>query len=208
MADKFLTQGDNSGWLLVRRVRNNERTALPHYLKVDHTATRTDPRLDAHQRRDFFKALEGSYNGAEFSVALKADGSSYLTTTGQHLTAARVVLDRTGRRVWYGEGAAAVGPLSAEIDSYNPIPFGTYELEIPDAPHGGGRGYTNRSSYATVWFRIRPSGANTSLDRYFHPGRVSAGCVTVTDIDRWTAAYEYLINRRKDDVSVGTITVL
>src|SRR5262245_62467797 len=111
MPDKFLTQADNSGWLVVRRASNNERTSLPCYLKVDHTATRTDPRLDANQRRDFFKPVEGSYMGVEFSVALKPDGSSYLTATGQHLTAARVVLERAGPRVFYGEGAAVVGPL-------------------------------------------------------------------------------------------------
>jgi hypothetical protein len=43
-----------------------------------------------------------------------------------------------------------------------------------------------------TWFRIGHSG-----DRFLHPCRVSAGCVTVKDIGEWTKIYNYLINSRK-----------
>lgn len=203
MAEKFLTQADKSGWLLVRRASDNEKVSLPHYLKVDYIETKPDPRLDATKKRDFFTASEGSYKGVKFSVAQKSDNSSYLVD-GKHLGLGTVKFDKTKGELHYGD----TGPVATITDPDNPIPVGTYDLEIPDAPHSGGNGYISRSSYATVWFRIRPGGDNTSTDRYLHPGRISAGCVTVTDVEKWTSIYEYLYNRRKNDVSVGTITVV
>lgn len=202
MSMKYI-QADSSGWLLVRKTDTNDKVSLPHYLKVDYLKTEPDARLDRTKKRDFFKALEGSYKGVNFSVALKSDGSSYLFE-GKHLAAGKIKFNRRTEQLWYGED----GPIDTITDPDNPIPLGTYDLEIPDAPHSGGNNYTNQSSYATVWFRIRPGGDNTSVDRYLHTGRISAGCVTMKKIEKWTDIFNYLINRRKNDVSVGTIEVV
>jgi hypothetical protein len=83
----------------------------------------------------------------------------------------------------------------------NPMPKDWNPLEIPDAPHKGGLGYRDKSSVATVWFRIGHEG-----DRYFHAGQRTGGCGTV-EPDRWTPIYNYLISKRKDIKSVGAIHV-
>jgi len=88
--------------------------------------------------------------------------------------------------------------------SANPVPRGTYDLEIPYEVHSLASSYARYSPFATTWFRIGHSG-----DRYLHPGRISAGCATVTDLRKWTEIYTYLIRARKGDKkSVGTITIL
>jgi hypothetical protein len=205
MSIRFIT-GDDKGSLLVRRVSNNEKVSLPHLLKVELQRT--------EQQRDYFRALEGTYMGVDFSVAQQPTtpgrgcappvaGGSYLSAEGSHLGAGTIRFDRRANQLWYD----GTGPVAAITDSRNPIPLGTFALEIPDHPHELGEPYLNQTKYALVWFRVLPGGANTSTDRYLHTGADSAGCVTVQEVTQWTAIYNYLINRRKDDVAVGTIVV-
>ena len=86
----------------------------------------------------------------------------------------------------------------------NPVPSGKHNLEIPYEAHSLGAPYQRESRYSTTWFRISHSG-----DRFLHPGRISAGCITVTNIKAWTRIYEYLIKARKgDNKSVGRIEVV
>ncbi len=93
-----------------------------------------------------------------------------------------------------------IAPVNGIIDATNPVPQGKHDIEIPDFQHTEyGSGY---GAFATTWFRIGHSG-----DRYLHPGRVSAGCVTITDISQWPSIWSYLINSRKDNRSVGEITI-
>ena len=55
-----------------------------------------------------------------------------------------------------------------------------------------------------MWFRIGHSG-----DRYLHPGRVSAGCISITETARWMEIYDVLIKARKGDLmSVGILEVV
>ena len=93
------------------------------------------------------------------------------------------------KRANYEYGNA--GPIATKTDPGNPVPTGTYDLEIPDEVHNLGTTYQGDSPFATTWFRVGHSG-----DRYLHPGRISAGCVTVTDTKKWTDVYNYLIKRR------------
>jgi hypothetical protein len=92
-------------------------------------------------------------------------------------------------------------PIEVLTWSANPAPTDWSALEIPDAPHPGGLHYKDQSSFATVWFRIGHDG-----DRYLHPGRISAGCLTV-DPSGWNRIYKYLVVRRKDVSSVGAVHV-
>lgn len=193
MAVKFITNPDNSGWLLVRI--GDLRVSLPRYLKVDHHATRNG--------RDYFRILEGAYQNQQASVAHKPDGGSYLGR-GRHLNAGQIKFNRSTNQLWYGN----TGTVHTITDSGNPIPLGTHNLGIPDSPHAGGISYASRSSFTTVWFPIRKSRVNTSLDRYLHPGNLSAGCVTVKDVETWSAIYGYLVDRRKDSKDVGTLIVV
>lgn len=109
-----------------------------------------------------------------------------------------MTLDGHGNRFHYAGKSVAV-----VLDSSNPIPAGTWDIEIPDEFHDLGLGYSSASRFATTWFRIGHSG-----DRFLHPGSVTLGCATVTDVSAWTDIYNYLIFARKGDFrSVGQMEV-
>ncbi len=93
-----------------------------------------------------------------------------------------------------------IGPYAAKADSNNPVPHGTDSVEIADYPHPGGSRYGDKGK---VWFRIGNSG-----DRYIHPGRVSAGCITINPA-AWPSIYEILAKGRKNsgDTDVGDVLV-
>ena len=61
-----------------------------------------------------------------------------------------------------------------------------------------------------VWFSIGLMGSTTDSSRYIHAGHLSEGCVTVHQLERWTALYGYLISRRvpgSNGKRIGTIEV-
>ena len=178
-------RGTSDGWLLVR-FSDGSTVSLPSHLKVNHTGTSGG--------RDQFTILEGIHNGKTASVAQPSGGGSYLDAGATWSGGASATFDKSA-------GTLRVGSTrySATTDSRNPIADGTHEIQIPDHPHGGGSGY---HSLGTVWFRLGTSG-----DRYLHPGRVSAGCVTVTDTGDWGTLYNSLIKARASTTAVGTLTV-
>ena len=70
--------------------------------------------------------------------------------------------------------------------------------------YGGMRNYD-------VWFPIQYTDTITKeQDRYIHPGHVSHGCVTIYDMNKWNALYDYLISHREQSSNyryVGDIEV-
>lgn len=193
MAIRWVTNADGKGWLIVRYPDASTYPPLPQYLRVSDVKT--------EQRRDWFTIVEGRNNGKMASVSLKTDGSSYLSSVPAPLTrAAHVKFDLNTGRLWYGDS----GPVWATTMETNPVPVGVHDLEIPYEAHDLGARYESRSIFAKTWFRIGHSG-----DRFLHPGRISAGCATVTDVSAWTSIYEYLIKSRKSDgLSVGVLEVV
>lgn len=93
----------------------------------------------------------------------------------------------------------SAGPFPALTDPDNPVPPGSYALEIADYAHKYGLPYP---PYGTVWFRIRESVGN----RYLHAGRVSEGCLTC-DPGAWTQIYEIVHRARVDSKRAGTFTM-
>lgn len=92
------------------------------------------------------------------------------------------------------------GPFAAKTHATNPTPTGLHDVEIPDFPHDLGLPY---GPFGTVWFRIGHSG-----DRYMHPGRDSAGCITCAPRD-WQAIYRVAHRGRSNDgKSVGVLNML
>jgi len=74
-----------------------------------------------------------------------------------------------------------------------------HEIEIADFSHDLGAPY---GAPGKVWFRIGHSG-----DRYVHPGRISAGCLTCAP-SQWEELYGVLhCARANDKISVGTLVV-
>jgi hypothetical protein len=191
--DKQIPNADGKGWLNVRWDAGGTFPPLPQFLRV--TLQRTE------DGRDYFKVNEGKKKDETGSVTLKEDGSSYLVDPVAPTSfAATVKFKRTTNQLWYGDS----GPIDAVTDPDNKVPLGTFDLEIPYEVHSGGASYEDRSIFAKTWFRIGHSG-----DRFLHPGSVSAGCITVTDIPKWNDIYNYLINARKGDgKSVAVVEVI
>jgi hypothetical protein len=192
MIIKQITNADGKGWLMVRWEDGSTVPAVPQYLRVEY--------LRSEAGREYFKILEGLRTGMKASVILRGRGWSYLGDGDPQQPAGMVRFNRKTGELWYG----AAGPLRATTLAANPVPVGMHELEIPDEVHILGANYQADSPFATTWFRVGHGG-----DRFLHPGRISAGCVTVTDTKSWSHVYNYLIRRRKGDGrSVGTITVV
>lgn len=187
-AIKSVTNADGKGWLKVKLPSNV--WPLPQYLKVDHKSSSGG--------RDNFKVKEGRWDGTSGSVKQKRGGSSYLSSSMSHKGSANVKFDKSGGKLWYG----GTGPVAAKTMNSNPVPNANHDLEIPYEPHGLGARYQSSANFSTTWFRIGHSG-----DRFLHPGRISAGCVTVTDINKWDSIYNYLINSRSGKKNVGKIKV-
>ena len=104
------------------------------------------------------------------------------------------------------------GTFSATTDPHNPLPNGQHAIQIPDFPHDLGRGYVGPgATKAMTWFHLGEGVAvpgNEGRDRYLHPGRISAGCLTVTEVRNWDALYNSLILARAGDGrNVGYVAV-
>ena len=190
----YIEKTNPDDWLRVR-LNDGRTVALPSYLKVKLE--------EIKDGREYFKILEGAYRGKKASVKqqkhfLGVVSGSYFTTSCRRRPPAVLNFDREAEKL----SIEGLGTYHA-ITENNPISKGTYDLEIPDAPHDGGSYYLNYSRYAKTWFRIGHSG-----DRYLHPGERSAGCISVKDTKRWTEIYRYLIiSRKRDSRSVGVVKV-
>ncbi len=166
-----------------------EPVELPHTLKVTLLTNEGDVRR--------IKIHEGYYKDKKAKVSTDQLGHYLNPNSSAQVTWTKV---KDFGNVWNGQfNFGSFGPISAHMDATNPIPSGTYDLEIPDYQHSLGAAYGN---YATTWFRIGNSG-----DRYLHPGMVSQGCVTVVNTEHWEQIWAYLIQSRKDSRSVGRITI-
>jgi hypothetical protein len=184
--------GDRNGWIRVKRENGGEEISLPEYLQVEFMQHRLG--------RDYFKVSEGVERGQKCSVKqgnLKSGVPDYQT-------AASVIFSLSKRQLTYKGGT-----INAVTDATNPVPVGTYPIQIPDFPHQWGNIYLHKTDYALTWFYLGYGKAvSGSNDRYLHPGRVSEGCVTV-DPAAWTQLYKYLIASRSGDASnVGRLCVV
>ena len=196
-------EGDDTGWLRVTKNAGSE-IALPEYLKVDFTESKKA--LGSNIMRDYFKVLEGREKSTLASVKQKPNGQSWLIKGNPgYKGAASVTFNIATGLVAFTGGTA----LAATTDSSNPTPLGLHDLELPDAPHLGGASYMATSNRAKSWFLIGHGLLGDGAGHYLHPGRISAGCVTVTEVANWNKLYKYLILSRKgDNTNVGTINII
>jgi len=152
--------------------------------------------------REYFRILEGRFKGKLANVSMKGGlfgllAKSRFIRTNIHKIGAKLTFIIDGKRLVI-EG---LGHFEAYTSTTNPIPKGVYPLEIPDEIHSLGTHYLRDSKYAKTCFRIGRNG-----DRYLHPGIISGGCITVTDIHRWTDIYKFLRYRR-DNGDIGKVVV-
>jgi hypothetical protein len=191
MTIKHVSNADGKGWLVVKWTNGTSVPAVPQFLRVELIKTENG--------RDHFTIIEGMQKNNEASVKRISANESYLLDGDPAESKATIRFDRKKGEFWFG----SQGPVASITSPDNPVPLGKYELEIPDEVHILGAQYQGASVYATTWFRIGHSG-----DRFLHPGRVSAGCITITDIKKWSDIYQYLVRRRLgDEMSVGVIEI-
>jgi hypothetical protein len=114
------------------------------------------------------------------------------------------------------DGKTAVVTLNSVWNGeFHPIPPGSHAILSPDYSHAAiaTTGYANATPGMIgndVWFPIGLNGQLVNSSRYVHVGHLSDGCVTVHQLERWTAVYQYLISHRAPGSAgkrVGTLTV-
>lgn len=181
---------DEGGWLNALPDNSKEIINLPLHLKV---------RLERTENgRQYFTIMEGASQGVKASVELDSDGKSYFSSKNFHTAPVSITYSISKKTARFRN------KVYMTID-YPDSPWekGFYDIEIPDYSHGGGNNYPE-SELATVWFRIGHDGK-----RYFHPGKYSLGCMTLTQIDRWDELCSILLKARKGDgKSIGTLEVI
>ncbi|OGH94329.1 MAG: hypothetical protein A2538_00785 [Candidatus Magasanikbacteria bacterium RIFOXYD2_FULL_41_14] len=178
------------GWL-VGKDSKGKGVSIPSFLKV-----RIDKRDTEHE---YISILEGPLYGQKLSVKYRDDGLSYFVVNNPQTSAALATYSIL-KRVFSlaGKKYSCADYLKA------PWEKGLYDIEMPDSPHPGGINYVNIAPHAKVWFRVGHSGA-----RYIHTGRRSAGCITLTEQNRWEEVWNILVKARKGDgVSVGVLEVI
>ncbi|KAA0780913.1 hypothetical protein [Bacillus sp. TE8-1] len=179
------------GWLLVNFLNEEERVPLVPYLKVEFYL--------AENGKEYFKVLEGNHISKEGYVN-QGDSNRFFSDVNPFLPEGLVHFVKNTNQLWY-YNEQWIGPLNASTDASNPLPVGTFDLKIPDEPHGV---FNPEYYYSTTWFPI-----DYETNNFLHPNvETSAPGCTVMDVAKWEHIYKYLIIRRKgDNKSVGTIKV-
>ncbi|HOV25236.1 MAG TPA: hypothetical protein PK566_02590 [Pseudobacteroides sp.] len=204
----FIDIAKEDGWRRVRSEDSNTIIYLPQGTRV---------RLYAESdERDYFTILEGKYKTKHASVKKKSFFNmmygSYLTSRNRTLPKAELKFYKSKKKLEVnGETYNAFSGSGGydNVSSEGAIPSGKYYLEMPDEPHSrNGNTYKDQTKYATSWFRITYLDGGYVDDRYLHTGMVSAGCITVVDIKRWTEIYEYLIFRRVSFDGFGRVGII
>lgn len=178
------------GWLKIILQDSKKTEALPAYLKV-----KTN---NKNNGREYFTILEGPYRGRIASVELNENGSSQFIS-GVKKTSMVLASYSISQKILVLNGKK----YQATDHPDAPLEKRLYDIEMPDAPHLGGVAYMDKARLAKIWFRIGHSGS-----RYLHTGRVSLGCLTITEVKKWDTLCETLLKARKDDsMSVGILEV-
>ena len=188
---------DSTGWLRVKLDSGGTVVALPQYLKVKF--------LERRNKRDYFTIEEGVYKDKKASVSQMSAEQSWLRKPLPiYKGPANLLFKKSEEKL-----VTPIGNLEAKTDSDNPIADGQHPIQLPDFPHDLGRSYTPDASKAMTWFYLGVGNAVAGEnDRYLHPGRVSAGCVTVTELSKWDSLYAALIlSREPGGENVGKLTV-
>jgi hypothetical protein len=189
-----------SGWLLA--LSNCEEIMLPSGLLVSLNKTFAD--------RDYGVIVEGALEGEMFSVPTGSLSPSYPRVGSLIIklekcsgSPVQIAAINYGFQISFdfveGEQPMSIGPFPATIDADNPLPAGTYDVEIADLPHQRGNGY---GSFGTVWFRIGHSG-----NRYLHPGKSTGGSIGCAP-SHWTDIFQILHRARLNKKTVGTLSVI
>ncbi len=209
MPIKYTRRADNSGWLTVKLSKTGILTSLCEYTQVDV--------LQSVNHRTYFKIMDGYVSPGEEASLTDANAALYLTATGPQGPASISVmyqgapveevskfkgkLKQQWAKLTFNGQTASVTLNSIWNGSYSPIPPGMHTILAPDYSHK----VISTSSYVAAtpgmigndaWFPIGINGTMQNSSRYIHVGHLSEGCVTVHELGKWTAIYNYLISHR------------
>jgi len=188
-------------------------------------------RFEKQEGRLFFKIADGNSGYVGEEASLKRENAGKFLTNGPPSGPATVQVSYSGSpadevspfkgslkqqwaRLHFG-GNHAVVTLNSEWLEHTPIPAGTHIILAPDQSHAntstaGYRGATVGLRCTDVWFPIQLAGNAGDSGRYIHVGHLSHGCVTVHELTKWNAVYDYLIARRvpgSDGKFIGSLIV-
>jgi hypothetical protein len=211
LADKFTRRAEASGWLSVLLTSSNTLTSLCEYTRVT--------KLRKSGGRTYFTIADGYVSPGKEASLRDENAAKYLADKGPDGAAALIVKyngkaeefsrikNRKLTQQWAtltfdgGKQTARVTLNSIWNSTYQPITPGKHTILAPDYSHKE----ISTEAYAQaaprmigndVWFPIGLMGSTANSSRYIHVGHVSEGCVTVYQLERWRALYNYLISRR------------
>ena len=177
------------GWFATWNEKGEE-ISLPEYVKVNPKYIRNE--------REYFVPLEGLYRNELLSAKLQDEGSSYLISNVQHKPMVRATYS-ISKKIFILNGK------KYKATDYPDAPWkrGTYNIGIPDYPHGNNYSHAGAKSRED-WF-----GVDFEKEKYLHIGASSLRCMTIIETARWMEIYSILISARKGDFkSVGEVSVV
>ncbi len=209
MASKYTRRADQAGWLAVKLSKTGLLASLCEYTKVEV--------LRRANHRTYFTIMDGYVSPGEEASLSDANAALYLATIGPAGAASLSVvyqgkpaeenskfkgkLTQQWAKLTFNDQTALVTLNSIWNGGYSPIPPGTHNILAPDYSHQA----ISTSGYVAatpgmvgndVWFPIGLNGSMQNSSRYIHVGHLSEGCVTVHELEKWTAIYNYLISHR------------
>jgi hypothetical protein len=207
--DIFTRRAEDSGWLSVRLSRTSQLASLCEYTRVNV--------IRENSGRTYFTIVDGLIAVGEEGSLTTANAARYLSTVGPG-SAVTVVVTYAGapaeeispfkgrlKQQWatlsFGGQTATVTLNSVWDGRFQPIPPGMHAILAPDYSHktistAGYAAATDGMVGNDVWFPIGLHGSSSNSSRYIHVGHLSEGCVTVHQLEKWTAIYEFLISHR------------
>ena len=206
---KYTRRADQSGWLTVKLSKLGIMTSLCEYTQVNV--------LRSVNHRTYFKIMDGYISPGEEASLADTNAEFYLAATGPAGSASLSVeyqgapveeiskfkgkLKQQWAKLTFDKMTALVTLNSVWDGVYSPIPLGTHTILAPDYSHKK----ISTSGYVTatpgmvgndVWFPIGINESTQNSSRYIHVGHLSEGCVTIHELEKWTAIYNYLISHR------------
>lgn len=153
--------------------------------------------IDRDEKYLYFIAKEGlNATGVELGISIK--NVKYLLKDIKYKPSVQLIYSISQKSLQINESK-----YQATQYEYNILKKGTYKLFLADSPHKDGSHYESITKYAKTWFRLNDK------DKYLHPGRASAGCITIIELEQWNKIYHQLILARTGDgETIGTVEVI
>ena len=203
-------RAEPAGWLRVRLEPTGTDEFLCEFTRVIVTGEKAG--------RTYFNITEGNRSVGQAASVSTANADRYLghrrpggsaTLTvkyiGTPVSALASVRGDTLVQQWadltFAGTTVRVTLNSLWNQQYTPIAPGVHAILAPDRSHANIP--TTMYVKATpgmigndIWFPIGLNGTLQNSSRYIHVGQLSEGCVTVYELQKWSALYQYLISHR------------